>query len=113
MIGRILGGLFGKGGGDDSSDRGMYYYVRCGKCGEAIRVRVDRANDLAQDFEGDGDTPSGYSSTKGIVGKKCFRTMSMTIKYDRGGREASRSVDGGDFITKEEYEAAEATATPG
>jgi hypothetical protein len=106
MLGRVLGGLFGKGGGEPR-DNAFYYYVRCGKCGEAIRVRVDRANDLAQDFDGAGDNPTGYSVTKGVVGKKCFRTISVTIKFDGARREASRSVDGGEFITAEEYQAAQ------
>ena len=111
MIGRIFGGLFGKSGGDDPSDRGMYYYVRCAKCGEAIRVRVDRSNDLAQEFEDGGDHPSGYVATKGVVGKKCFRTISVTIKFDGARRETSRSIDGGDFISAEEYQAAQDETT--
>ena len=108
-LGRLLGGLFGKGGGEPR-DNAYYYYVRCGKCGEAIRVRVDRANDLAQDFEGAGDNPSGYTATKGVVGKKCFRTISLTLQFDGARRETSRSIDGGDFISAEEYAAAEAGA---
>jgi hypothetical protein len=33
--------------------------------------------------------------------------MSLTIRYDRGRRESGRSVDGADFITKEEFEASQ------
>jgi hypothetical protein len=106
VVFRALRELF-KGGPKDSDDGGMYYYVRCTKCAEAIRVRVDRGNDLAQEFEDGGDHPSGYVATKGVVGKKCFRTMSLTIKYDRGRREVSRSLDGAEFITKEEFEASQ------
>jgi hypothetical protein len=96
----------------ESSDGGLYYYVRCGKCGEAIRVRIDRNNDLAQEFEGSGDHPSGYTATKGVVGKKCFRQMSLTIAFDGARRDVGRSVDGGDFITREQFEAAEASEQP-
>jgi hypothetical protein len=105
VLGRVLGGLFGKGGGE-SGDKGIYYYVKCAKCGEKIRVRVDPANDLAQEFDDGGDNPSGYSATKGVVGKQCFRPIRVTIRYDRGTRESSRSIEGGDFITREEFEAA-------
>ena len=84
--------------------------MRCAKCGEKIRVRVDRANDLAQEYEDGGDSPTGYTATKGVVGKKCFRVMSMTVKFDKSGREVSRSVDGADFITAEEYAAEEEPA---
>ena len=59
----------------------------------------------AQEFDDGGDSPSGYSATKGVVGKKCFRPISVTIHYDRGRRESSRSIDGGEFISREEFEA--------
>jgi hypothetical protein len=103
LLGRVLGGLFGRGGGGDSGDKGIYYYVRCAKCGEKIRLRVDSANDLAQDYDDGGDNPSGYSATKGVVGKKCFRVISVTVKFDRSRRESSRSIDGGEFITAAEF----------
>jgi hypothetical protein len=116
VVFRAFQNLF-KSGPREASDGGIYYYVRCGKCGEAIRLRIDRNNDLAQEFEGSGDHPSGYSATKGVVGKKCFRQMSVTINFDGGRREVGRSIDGGDFITREEFEAAQedqtqAEATP-
>ena len=110
IFGKVLGGLFGKGGGGESRDNAYYYYLRCEKCGEGIRVRVDRANDLAQDFEGGGDNPSGYTVTKGIVGKRCFRPISVTIKFDGARREVSRSAEGGEFITAEDYQAEAAPA---
>lgn len=102
MLGRMLSGIFGKGGGEPR-DSAYYYHVRCGKCGETIRVRVDRANDLAQDYDGAGDNPSGYSVTKGVVGKMCFRTISLTIRFDGARREISRSIEGGEFVTADEY----------
>lgn len=104
VLGRVFGGLFGKGS-SEPRDNGIYYYVRCAKCGETIRVRVDRVNDLAQDYEGGGDNPTGYTATKGVVGKTCFRVISLTIKFDGSRRETARSIDGGEFITAEELEA--------
>jgi hypothetical protein len=98
---------FLRGSGDGSArDDAFYYYVRCNKCGEHIRVRVDRVNDLAQDFEGESDHPTGYVANKGVVGKKCFRVINLSIRYDSRRKEASRSIDGGTFIAAEEYEEA-------
>lgn len=105
LLGKLLGGLFGKGDAT-ASDDGTYYYVRCQKCGEKIRVRVARW-DLCEDFEGDGDAVSGYTSNKDVVGQKCFRTIHISLKFDRSRREVSRSCSGGDFITREEFEAAD------
>ena len=107
MLGRVLSGLFGKGG-SDSGDRGIYYYVRCARCGEKIRVRIDSQNDLAQDYDGGGDHPTGYTATKGVVGKKCFRVISLSVQFNGSRRETGRSIEGGDFITAEEF-AAEAS----
>lgn len=107
---RLFGSLRGKGG-SSGADNAFYYYVRCGRCGERIRVRVDRANDLAQDFDNGGDNPSGYRTTKGVVGKQCFRVLTLTITYDGARRVTSRSIDGGEFITAEEFEAREMTET--
>lgn len=102
---RIFGGLFGGGGSSRTGDNAIYYYVKCSHCDEKIRVRVDRGNDLAQEYDDGGDNPSGYSAIKGVVGKKCFRVINLSIKFDRSRRESSRSIEGGDFITMEEFEA--------
>ena len=92
VLGRVLGGLFGKGGGSDGGDKGIYYYVKCAKCGEKIRVRVDPSNDLAQEFDDGGDNPSGYSATKGVIGKQCFRTLSVTVKFDRSSASSRAAI---------------------
>ena len=104
LLGKLLGGLFGKGQ-SETSDGGMYYYVRCKKCGEKIRVRIARW-DLCEDFEGEGDAVSGYTCSKDVVGQKCFRTIHLSLKFDRNRREVSRSCSGGEFITREELETA-------
>lgn len=103
LFGRILGGLFGGGGSSRPTDNANYYYVKCSRCEEKIRVRIDKGNDLAQEYEDGGDNPSGYTATKGIVGKKCFRVLNLSVKFDRNRRESSRSVEGGEFITEEEF----------
>lgn len=97
-------GMFRGGGGGDRRDNANYYYVKCGRCGEVIRLRVDRDNDLAQDFEGNGDFPTGYVANKGVVGKKCFRVINVSLKYDSRKNEQSRSAEGGEFVTADEYE---------
>jgi hypothetical protein len=95
--------LFG-GGTAAPADRGMYYYVRCDRCREAIRVRVDPAWDLAPDFEGGG----GFGVTKHVIGQKCFRPIEVTITFDEKRQEIDKEISGGKFITAEEYEAEQA-----
>ncbi|TAK23246.1 MAG: hypothetical protein EPO26_08290 [Chloroflexota bacterium] len=102
FIKRLFGGTQSK----DPVDRGDYVYVKCSRCGEVLRARIDRIRDLTPDFEVGDDSPRGYSTTKAIVGKKCFRVIPVTVTYDRARREAARSVEGGEFVSAEEFAAA-------
>jgi hypothetical protein len=114
FLGRLLSSLVGKSGpGGSGVDNAFYYYVRCARCREVIRVRVDRANDLAAEFDGNRDSPTGYTVSKGVVGKKCFRTITLTVLYDGNRRESERSIDGGEFVTVAEYEADQTSDAPG
>ncbi len=109
----FLDRLFGRGGqrqpetSTREGDRAVYYYIRCGKCGEVIRVRINLQADLAQEFEGGGDYPTSYSVTKEIVGKHCFKPIHLEVRFDRGFHEVDKKLEGGTFITRQEYEAAQ------
>jgi hypothetical protein len=91
------------GGGAASTDRAIHLYVRCDRCGSPVHVRVDSRNDLLIDY-GDDEEATGYRLIKEIMDSRCFRLMRAEVLYDRGRRELSRSLEGGTFITKEEYE---------
>jgi hypothetical protein len=53
---------------------------------------------------GDDEEASGYRLIKEIMDSRCFRIMRAEIEYDRGRRELSRQIEGGTFVTKEEYD---------
>jgi len=99
-----LGG--GAGGG---VDRGLYLYVRCNRCQDVVRVRVNMANDLQQEFVENADDVEGYSLTKGIVDSKCFRPMTLTMRFDRRRRELERTVEGGELVDQTAWEAVRAS----
>ena len=101
-----LGGGGGAGGG--SSDRdALYFQVRCDRCGDVVRVRVNTANELQQEFA-ESDGVEGYSLRKTVVDAKCFRPIEVSMRFDGRRRELSREIEGGGFITADEYEAARA-----
>lgn len=89
--------LVGIGQSSASSDRGVYYYVRCDRCGEKLRLRVDPYWDLGTTDGG------GFSVTKHLIGQKCFRTIEVTLTFDDKRQESERDITGGKFITAEEY----------
>jgi hypothetical protein len=93
--------LFG-GGKAAPSDDGQHLYVRCGRCGALVHVRVHVYNDLAVEY--DNDDVSGYTLHKEMMDATCFRLMQADIRFDRNRRELERSIEGGEFISREEYE---------
>jgi len=98
-----------KGGGGGSSfgagDANAYWiYVRCRRCGEPLRSRVNLANDPSLDD--DGET---WIVRKGLVGSganRCFQSVEVTLKFDAKKQNVIGSeAVGGELITAEEYQA--------
>jgi hypothetical protein len=112
---KLFGGLFGAGGAkkDDSAGSSAFWlYVQCDRCGEKIRVRVSREHDLSADFDGGGDMPSGFYTHKEIIGRNCFNRIQVDLTFNSGRVQTEQTIRGGKFITREEYEASEATPQP-
>jgi hypothetical protein len=97
------------GGGGASSfgagDANAYWiYVRCRRCGEPLRSRVNLANDPSLDD--DGET---WVVRKGLIGSganRCFQSVEVTLKFDAKKQNVIESdAVGGTLITAEEYQA--------
>src|SRR5215217_276405 len=97
----LLRRLFG--GDAPAGDSAIHLYVRCNRCSAPVHVRIDPRNDLVIEY-GDDDDASGYRLIKEIMDSRCFRLMRAEIEYDRGRRELSRTLEGGTFIIKDEYD---------
>jgi hypothetical protein len=112
FLGRLFGGLFSSSGQRSSSDgdqNASYYYLRCSKCGEVIRVRISWSSDLEQLFdEKGGDSVTGYATRKEVMGNKCFQMLRLNVELDRSYREVDKQLSGGTFVGREEWEAAQA-----
>ena len=105
LLDRLKETLGGGGGGAGADRDALYFYVRCDRCADVVRVRVNLANELQQEFA-ESDGVSGYSLRKAVVDAKCFRPIQVTMRFDGRRRELSREIEGGQFITAEEFEAA-------
>jgi hypothetical protein len=114
-----LKSILGLGGGASGAvDRGHYWYVRCNRCKDVVRVRVNMANEVSEisdepDEDGTRSGPSNpaarYAITKGVVDSKCFRPMRLTILFDGRRRELESSVDGGEISDEAAWEAVRAS----
>lgn len=89
--------------GDNNTPKTAEYwiYVRCRRCREVIKTRLDLSNNLSELDEG------GYIAQKTLVGSGlCFQRIEVTLTFDDQRRLIDQSAVGGEFITAEEYEAA-------
>ena len=94
-----LFGAKGAGGGDDA----VHIYVECERCKSKVHVRLDRRHDISVREDG------GYYVRKEIMDSKCFRLMAAEITLDSAHRIQSQEIQGGRFVTREEYESAVGT----
>ena len=99
---RISSALFG--GGGTGEDRNAHWeYVRCSRCGDKLRVRVDPRSELTPQYEqGDG----AYYTRKGVYGSgknRCFQKVEVELFFNSSRQLTSRYVTGGEFITRDEY----------
>ena len=89
----FLKGIFG-GGPSAPVDSGVYVKVRCNACGEIIQARVNPSAELSL-----ADDGQGYFVRKVVVGRECFRSIEIELRYaDLRGKEISREVHGGTSV---------------
>lgn len=92
------------GGGEKKSasgdPQGVYFYVQCDRCGARVRLRADKQYDLNR-------TDEGFVWHKTIVDSKCFRPIPAVVTLDHNYALVSVEIEGGRFITQEEFEAPE------
>jgi hypothetical protein len=95
----VLRRLFGGGGqtrgeGGQTRDGGLYIRVKCNACGEIVQARINPTAELSRSDEGDE-----YFVRKVLVGKQCFRSIEVHLRYaDLRGTELSRDVRGGTSV---------------
>jgi hypothetical protein len=87
-------------------DTAVWLYVRCQRCGEAIRVRADRRYDLVSEMRDPGETGPAYTLHKDIVGRRCFQRIAVTLGFDHRQQIIERHISGGELLTAEAYQAA-------
>jgi hypothetical protein len=85
--------------GPGPADDAVHLYVECAKCKAVVHVRLDKRHDLSAHEGG------GYFVRKEIMDSKCFRLMSAEIVLDDRYRIQSQDIQGGRFLTKEEFDA--------
>ena len=82
-----------------SDPNALWLYVQCNKCGAPVGIRVDTRNDISIDYE-----TGGRYLRKEIMDSTCFKLMYADVKFTGDGKIAEKDIEGGKFLTKEEYD---------
>ena len=88
------------GSGQKASE--YWIYVRCRRCGEVVKTRLDLLSGLSLSDEG------GYVVRKTLVGNQlCFERIEVILTFDGNRQLIDQEIQRGEFITAEAYEAAQ------
>lgn len=79
----------------------ILFAVKCDKCGEEIRINVNRRTDIQSLYTEAGEKGAVYTLRKEILGRKCPNLINITVDFDRSYRILSRNISGGKFIPSE------------
>jgi hypothetical protein len=82
----------------DASDDGatLWLEVRCGRCGETLRIRVDTRYELRQDVESGQDI---RVLDKDLLGTRCFALLHVHAVLTPELRVLAHEVTGGELIS--------------
>jgi len=102
----FLSRLFGGGGSAPAgADGALWLYVRCARCGEAIRVRINPRTDAQPEYDESGRSTHHFLR-KEILGNNCPNLMSVELQLDSRYRTTDQTAERCVIITQEEYEEA-------
>jgi hypothetical protein len=94
-----LGNFLSPSGGGEKFT--YWIYVRCNRCGEKIRGRVDLRNELSIDYTDDGNI---FFCRKVLMGEeRCFQKIEVQLTFDKDRKLIDRQITGGEFISEEEF----------
>jgi hypothetical protein len=86
------------------TDRALYLYVQCKKCGEKLRARVDVWNELTPEYDGKSDDAASYHCRKVLVGEnKCYQPIELRLKFDKNHKLIEKTIMGGKYIDQAEF----------
>jgi len=95
---KIIETVFGSGGGEVRDPDGIYLYIKCGRCGAPVRIRADKRHDLQRDYD-----TGELVLRKEVMDGSCFKMIHTTTRFDARYKIIDQKIDGGEFISWEEY----------
>ena len=92
-----LGNFFSNPTGTND-DREYWVAVKCNRCGEEIRGRIDLWNELSW-TDPDSGSGSAYTCRKVLMGSgTCFQQIEIILEFDSKKNILDRQIMGGKFL---------------
>ena len=87
------------------AERAYWVFIRCGRCGETLKTRVDLYNDLSIEY-GEGQGKITYFTRKTLIGSQlCFQPVEVRLTFDAQKKLLDRQIRGGEFIEEPDTQA--------
>ena len=83
--------------------RSLWLYVKCEKCGEVLKGRVDLYNDLSIQYKESGGGTIYYCRKVFVGSNRCYRPIEVELTFDKNRRLVDKEIIGGEFVTEEDY----------
>ena len=80
----------------------LTFYLQCEKCGEKIKVRINKRTDLESGYKEPADSGPAYTLHKEALGNNCPNLIRISMEFDRRREIISRDITGGKFIENTE-----------
>lgn len=77
----------------------LWLIVECGKCGERIRVRINKKTDLQNEFRRPGGSGSSFTLKKEVMGNNCYNLMEVYLEFNDQYRILSKRVKNGKLLS--------------
>ena len=79
---------------------GHWVVVKCNRCGEVLRARIDLRNDPSAEYDDAGHIT--YFVRKTLIGEgHCFQRVEVELTFDQDRRLVlNREITGGQFVNE-------------
>jgi hypothetical protein len=89
-------------GAGKPNDPSFWITVKCNRCGEIIRARIDIRNDLSINY-GDKPGDTTYFCRKSLMGsQRCYQQIEVELTFDAGHRLIQKEIRAGKFVEEGE-----------
>jgi hypothetical protein len=81
------------------ADFSYWITVKCNRCGEKIRSRIDLRNDLSLDYDKEVGPGATYYCRKTLIGsERCFQPIDIDLTFNASRKLVNRQITGGEFV---------------